>query len=595
MLEPQTRAALTDMLHPPSGFSLSHAVATTFTLDLDTALTIPLSFAARRVTADEDPIGILDAVRRAAAKVDIFAQAGQVSIEVPPSALVAFLEPMVHPVEVTRGIFHPKVWFLEYERGEERAYRFVCASRNLTADRSWDVVISLDGAPASSRERTAARKVNAPLARLLRALPGLTVSPLPQQRRARIDALASSIRDVVWDPPSDMRDLQFHVWGVGKRPQPEFWGIRGLFISPFLTDAGLIELKKGAYHEAYLVSCGTSIDGLAPTAFDGKLQQAYVLDDAADFAEEDNAEQAQRSTLSGLHAKTYVFDRQDGAHVFLGSLNATGPALHENVEVMVETVGNVNRFGVATTLEGLKEFLQEFEYTGGVEETDSERADRDLSAALRRIAATRLHARVVGGESYELHFWREGDIRLPPEVELTWHPITRTGLIIRGLPGGADDPSIIGDLGLTDITPFVIVTARDARGDRFAQRTVVLAELHDDPADRRDAVIAAHLTDRAAFMRFLMLLLELGGFTFPSADGGGAWRQFSATGASGAGLFEALMRAVGPDRTGLEDVQRVIEYMGRQPDGTSVLPEGFQALWASVWAAQQSVTREHHD
>lgn len=595
MLEPQTRAALTDMLHPPSGFSLSHAVATTFTLDLDTALTIPLSFAAHHVTADEDPVGILDAVRRAAAKVDIFAQAGQVSIEVPPSSLVAYLEPMVHPVEVKRGIFHPKVWFLEYERGEERAYRFVCASRNLTADRSWDVVISLDGAPASARERTAARKVNAPLARLLRALPGLAVSPLPRQRRARIEALASSIRDVVWNPPSDMHDLQFHVWGVGKRPEPEFWGIRGLFISPFLTDAGLIELKKGAYHEAFLVSRGASVDGLAPTTLDGKLRQAYVLDDAAGFAEEDDGEQAQRSAFSGLHAKTYVFDRQDGAHVFLGSLNATGPALHENVEVMVETVGTASRFGVAKTLDGLKEFLQEFEYTGGVEETDGEKADRDLSAALRRIAAMRLHARVVGGEPYELHFWREGDVRLPSEVELTWHPITRTGLVVRGLPGGADDPSVIGDLGLTDITPFVIVTARDARGDRCAQRTVVLAELHDDPADRRDAVIAAHLTDRAAFMRFLMLLLEMGGFAFPGADGGGAWAQLSATSASGAGLFEALMRAVGPGRTGLEDVQRVIEYMGRQPDGTSVLPEGFEALWASVWTAQQSVKRKQHD
>jgi hypothetical protein len=595
MLEPQTRAALTDILHPPPGFALSHAVATTFTLDLDTALTIPLSFAAHRVTADEDPIGILDAVRRAAAKVDIFAQAGQVSIDVPPSALVAFLEPMVHPVKVKRGIFHPKIWFLEYERGEERAYRFVCASRNLTDDRSWDVVISLDGAPAASRERTAARKVNAPLARLIRALPGLAVSPLPRQRRDRIEALASSIRDVAWNPPPDMRDLQFHVWGIGERPQPEFWGIRGLFISPFLTDAGLIELKKGAYHEAYLVSRATSIDGLAPTTLDGKLRQAYVLDEAADFAEDDNAEHAQRSAFSGLHAKTYVFDRQDGAHVFLGSLNATGPALQENVEVMVETVGKVNRFGVAKTLDGLKEFLQEFEYTGGAEEADSEKADRDLSAALRRIAAMRLHARVVGGGPYELRFWREGNVGLPPEVELTWHPITRTGLVIRGLPGGADDPSIIEDLGLIDITPFVILTARDARGDRFAQRTVVLAELHDDPADRRDAVIAAHLTDRAAFMRFLMLLLEVGGFTFLSGDGGGAWRQLSATGASGAGLFEALMRAVGPDRTGLEDVQRVIEYMGRQPDGTPVLPEGFEALWASVWAAQQSVKGEHHD
>lgn len=595
MLEPQTRAALTDMLHPPAGFALSHAVATTFTLDLDTALTVPLSFAAHRVTASDDPIGILDAVRRAADKVDIFAQAGQVGIEIPPSALVAFLEPMVHPVEVGRGIFHPKVWFLEYERGDERAYRFVCASRNLTADRSWDVVISLDGAPALPSERALARETNEPLVRLLRLLPELSVRPLPRRRRARIEALASRIRDVVWTPPEGMRDLRFHVWGVGERPQPEFWGIRGLLISPFLTDAGLIELKKGAYGDAYLVSRGTSIDSLAPATFDKKLRRAYVLDDAADIAAEDDEQKARRSLLTGLHAKTYVFDRQDGAHVFLGSLNATGAALHENVEVMVEAVGKVKPFGVVKTLEGLKEFLQEFEYTGGVDESENEKADRDLSAVLRRIAGIRLHARVAHVESYEMHVWREDDVTLPSDIELSWRPITRTGLAIQGLPGEQRDPSVVGDLGLTDITPFIILTARDARGERFAQRTVVLAELHDDPADRRDAVIAAHLTDRAAFIRFLMLLLELGGFTIPSNSGGGSWQSISAADGHAAGLFEALMRAVGPDRTGLEEVQRVIDYMGRQPDGTSVLPEGFDALWGSIWAAQQSVKKSEQD
>ncbi|WP_143465998.1 phospholipase D family protein [Leifsonia sp. NCR5] len=593
MLEPQARAALTDMLRPPTGFALSHAVATTFTLDLDTALTVPLSFAAHRVTADDDPIGILDAVRRVADKVDVFAQAGQVGIEIPPSALVSFLEPMVHLVEVARGIFHPKVWFLEYERGTERAYRFVCASRNLTADRSWDVVISLDGAKALPPERAAARTINEPLARLLRALPDLAVRPLPPARRSRIERLASSIRDVVWTAPAGMHDVQFHVWGVGDRPHPEFWGVRGLFMSPFLTDAGLIELKRGAYGDAYLVSRPTSIDSLSPTTFDRKLRQAYVLDDAADFASEDDLRKNRRSPLTGLHAKTYVFDRQDGAHVFMGSLNATGPALHENVEVMVEAVGKVNTFGVEKTLEGLTEFLQEYEYTGGVAETEDDRADRDLSAVLRRVAGIRLHARVVQGVSYELHVWREGEVAVPPDVELSWHPITRTGLVIPGLPNEQGAPSIVGNLSLTDITPFIIVTARDARGERFAQQTVVLAELHDDPADRRDAVIAAHLTDRAAFVRFLMLLLELGGLALPGRGAGGSWQPIAAEGAHTAGLFEALVRAVGPDRTGLDDVQRLIEYLGRQPDGTSVLPEGFEALWASIWAAQQTLARKN--
>ena len=78
MLEPDGRAALTEQLRPPSGFHLRHAVATTFTLDLTTALSIPLAFAAHRVRESQDPIAILDAVRRAADKIDVFVQAGQI-------------------------------------------------------------------------------------------------------------------------------------------------------------------------------------------------------------------------------------------------------------------------------------------------------------------------------------------------------------------------------------------------------------------------------------------------------------------------------------------------------------------------------------
>ena len=77
MFEPDGRAALTEQLRPPSGFQLSYAVATTFTLDLTTALSVPLAFAAHRVRESRDPIAILDAVRRAADRIDVFAQAGQ--------------------------------------------------------------------------------------------------------------------------------------------------------------------------------------------------------------------------------------------------------------------------------------------------------------------------------------------------------------------------------------------------------------------------------------------------------------------------------------------------------------------------------------
>lgn len=97
-----------------------------------------------------------------------------------------------------------------------------------------------------------------------------------------------------------------------------------------------------------------------------------MLDEAAAFAATDEASNSFRTRLTGLHAKTCILDRQDGAHIFLGSLNATGPALHENLDVMVEVVGTASKFVVDRTLEGLKEFLEEFVFTGGVVERPGE-------------------------------------------------------------------------------------------------------------------------------------------------------------------------------------------------------------------------------
>ena len=177
MLEPDGRAALTEQLRPPSGFTLIHAVGTTFTLDLTSALAVPLSFAGHHVRETDDPIAILDAVRRAADRVDVFAQAGQIAAPRTASDLVAFLEPMTHPVVAARrgSLFHPKVWVLEFGRGEEREYRMLCSSRNLTSDRSWDVMVRLD-----SRPTTDPSEVSGPLSDLLDALPGRAVVPLPE-------------------------------------------------------------------------------------------------------------------------------------------------------------------------------------------------------------------------------------------------------------------------------------------------------------------------------------------------------------------------------------------------------------------------------
>ena len=64
MLAPDNRALLLDALRPPPGCSLDRAVATTFALDLETALMVPLALAGFQLVDDPDPVEIMEALRR---------------------------------------------------------------------------------------------------------------------------------------------------------------------------------------------------------------------------------------------------------------------------------------------------------------------------------------------------------------------------------------------------------------------------------------------------------------------------------------------------------------------------------------------------
>lgn len=583
MLEPQTRAALTEQLAPPPGFELGHAVGTTFTLDLETALTVPLSFASHRLTAADGDLGILDAIRRAADRVDVFAQAGEISMR-GRTDLVAFLEQIVHPVTVPRGLFHPKVWFLEYVRGDERAFRFLCASRNLTDDRSWDVIVRLDGVAAAAGRVREARTRNAPLVDLLRRLPDLTVNPLPAERRARLAALADAFAAVDWELPRDVDDLSFHVLGVPGGALPELRGKNALVISPFVEDEGLSWLRADVRGETHLVSRAEALDRLRPSSLDARLR-TFVLDDAATLPDDDTG----ASRLSGLHAKVVIVDRQAGARILIGSANATKAAQRSNVEVMVGLVGGYKTIGVRPALASLDALLEPYPTEGGKEPSAEEDAERRLEDVLRRLADTRLIARVLPGDAYSLAVSAEERSPAPaPGVELSWHLLTRSTLGAPGLPPHDGDPHVIDGLALTDITPFLVLVARDGE---FERRTIVLARLLDDVDTRRDAIIARQLTDRATFIRLLTLLLELSGQRLPGGSDATAFFGGDGFGtADGSGLFESLVRAVGARHPGLADVRRIVEALQSSGDGGDVMPEGFTELWSAVWAAHERLT-----
>jgi hypothetical protein len=570
LLPPDGRTLLSDVLRPPPGFWLDRAVATTFTLELDSLLTAPLAFAAHALRDRDDQISVMDGVRRCADRIDVFCQAGHISAPPTSSGLLLLLEQAVHPVRHPRPgrLFHPKMWLVRYACEDDWLLRLVVLSRNLTNDRSWDVCLSLDGVIGT---RPDAR--NRPLVSLLRHAIDRAVQPVPKQRRAAIDELLEDLRRAVWAPPEGFfRDeLHFHALGVPGVPglrASDFAGTRHLVMSPFIGADGLDLCAPG--NDCAIIGRQEELDRLPEATLDGCT--VLVLNELAALDLDDEAGPAR---LTGLHAKTYIVEYGRRARVIVGSANATRAAFTGNVELLVELVGSRERLGIdALTGEGadLRAILEEYERRDVADPDDD--TGRELEDYLRDVATVPFHATVrTNDEPHELHVRVAGEVSPPPGGRLTVTPLTRPDLAA-DLPGDAR----FGGLATTEITRFLVLTAEAADGT--TRRAVVIASLTGDPDDRLDRVLAEQIDTPEKFLQFLMLLLGLGASAdligLAAVGGTGAWRR------SGTGVLELLLGALADRPAQLDELAGLVGQLAATERGKTVLPEGFLELWQHV-------------
>lgn len=602
MLEPDTRVVLLDQLRPPVGYRLEAAVGTTFTLQLSAALVPPLAFASHELRTRPDPIAALEAVRSCADRVDIFCQAGQIVIPNQASHLMAFLEPMVHPVRRPRAnyLFHPKVWFLRYSSSEgPDAFRLICSSRNLVDSQAWDAVVSLDGVLG---ERPPGKR--SAVASLLRQLPEWSLSALPRERRDRVLDLADRAERVVWTPPESVGEVRMHVYGVPRvKAVADFSGYRHLVVAPFCNEAGLDHVTGGNTQDVVVISRGEDLDKVDPS-FLGKLRRpsdeaVLVLDPLAGLeppeeATAGNADSIQPaappSELSGLHAKITIAERNNRAcHVFIGSANATSAAYGGNVEFLVELIGRSKDLGVDSVLArgndgkaALRDMLQPYR------RRDTEIPEDGLAKLenlLRTVASItcRIHVETAK-DGYRLRLLGDAPLEIPADHTLVLGLLTRPGVAHAATIGSSLDILFEG-VALPDVTPFVTMRLTD--GDGVTVGTIIHAPLDHDPEGRLDEVLARQVDTREKFLRFLALLLGLGD---PAAlwaageDGGGSGAWGSGFGGS-TGLLELVLGALADRPKSLVDLDGLVRRLRASESGRRILPDGFEEFWMAVTAA----------
>lgn len=595
MLAPDSRALLLDALRPPAGYSVDRAVATTFTLDLETALTVPLAFAGFRLEEQPDPIEVMQSLRGMSERLDIFCQAGAIGAGRWPSDLLALLEDVVHPVRRPRRghIFHPKTWVLRFhDEAQEPAYRLLVLSRNLTADRSWDTILWLDGRRAGRINHR-----NAPLVRFVRALRGLAVTPLSHGRQAVLTELAEELRRVEWELPDGVREARFHPIGLPyarRFPVEEhFSGYRKLVISPFVREGAIRRIfQRRAGQKAVLISRGGELHALPKDALD--RVEVFELDPTASLAGDDDDGETNQSFFTQLHAKVFVVERDKRAHLFVGSANATDAGLSQNVEFLCELVGRARTLGVDALVGDdapLRALLTPYDPCAEPPVNGNGPDSRALDDLLLDVATgVRFHTAVrEETEGWVARITSDGTPRrIPDWASVTIAPHNRPD---ETFPLSQQEPvdACLPPRELADITAFLRLTARrKVNGKTLERSTVVCSRLEGSPDDRFRQILARQIDTPEKFLRLLALLIGFasGVGTDVSVTGSGS---ASWSGGAGEGVLELLARALAESPESIDHLDEIVEQLRQSAHGRAVLPQGWDGVWLPVLEARRAM------
>lgn len=595
MLNPNDRTLYTAALTPPQGMVFDEAIATTFSLDPTTLLTVPvhLAMADCRGCVDQmqDEITLLEAIKRVASRITVFAQIGRIHPPIIPTVLYGMLEHLIIEVQAPRGgSFHPKLWLLRFvdrDGHQQPLLRLIILSRNLTPDRSWDISLHLEGRPggryfADNRE----------LGDLVKTLPDMSVktpsdTALIGDRAAR---LSDELRRTNWELPIGVESINFHIFGLkrGKAWQPPK-SDKALLISPFCTDEAIKHLLAGSKSPSALISNPDTLSGLKSGTL--KLfKDCYCLHEAAETEDGEDESESLQHDERGLHAKVYVYHRGWAAYLLVGSANATNAAFlaGKNVEILVELVGKRSKTIDIDKLlgnDGLGEYITPFtEQDQPPVDTQRQEAEEALENAKDILVKSALIVKCTpsdGKDFWELIIRSKPGITFPGLSNITAWPITvkpdSARGILKGLQKGEASLGSYAAASITGLIAFELTSSQVGLQLRFVLNLPLTGRI----PDRDAAIFRTVINNREGFLRYLMLLL--GGDDAPPGGGPNKTNHKKWFGGNGLRIDSPLLEQLTqtfcrhPER--LSEISELINKLTKDESEHQILPDGFVEFW----------------
>jgi hypothetical protein len=590
-LDPRSdRIAFTDAVRPPPGYVLDVGVGTTFSLDFEAFTAIVLAFVGADLgDAKPDAASVLTAVARLKDRLQVFVNAGGYDAPKLPNRLFALYDRITRDVDFEGSAFHPKVWVLKFApqakpelRKARPIYRVLCASRNVTDSRCWELVARFDGTAGKGSEL------------------GRDVAQFCKRLARRSSAQSATWRLLSELPKVDFehgreteQGLRFHWQWPGDTKLGKVLpasASRALLVSPFVRGDFLGQLVDRV-NDLTLVSTQAELDALSD-AMHERLRNVttYVV----------TGEGTDDVPGLDLHAKLLAWEGGNTRETLLGSANATGAAWgmgRTNCEAMVALrpglrIDELLRAFVEPKDGELAPWIEE--YRRQTPEVDAqEEAKRRLEGIQRGIAGVRLE----GSHDAATEVLRLTGVGSAPaalatsshDVEIEISPLLRSGNADGWAPlAGAFGKGLhFEQIGRADLCAFAVVRLRDVATSR-THRFGIQFRLNLPRADveaRDDALHAKLLENVNPRTLLLNVLRGLPAGTGLVHDGAGGLSRGAAVN-TGALLSEATLERVlevcTADRSRIDEVDAVLRAYRSAEDMQS-----FVEFWSAFKTALQ--------
>jgi hypothetical protein len=566
-------------------YRVDFAVGTTYSLDLDTFISLPFSLGFLEEPDEvmkKSVAYIFSALRLCSDRLAVFCNFSD--IKVPPQTrkvYYALMEGSVFSINASRRKnqivnFHPKVWVVkESSLTGDAKVKVIVMSRNLTKDGSLDCVCVLDGHVGDKPASKAAQAKHEPLCAFLEYLG----SKADSRKRTKIGHLIEDIRCIraFETEGSAYDDYDLLPMGI-----PDYSGVETLqelttesrdavIVSPFLDDKTLESFST--VRNRFLLTREDSITEKAVELFGQEniwTMNPQMIDNDLDESVD-------------LHAKMYFSTpRENSEHyLYLGSTNATQGGFDRNVEFLLRLRFRPNRtsfydFRSYFTDDAEKRFSQMVGLPAGASDAQLE---YQQSLALRRVVASIKDATVMLDEQKEGRY--SVALRLASCGDAaTIYPLMRPDLKSELTSGQV----CFEGLSLIELTEFYVVECEGLS-------RVVKIPTRGIPSERDDEICRQVIGSRSQFMDCISFLLSESKASYvidramssslPTGSGEGEGED-----AAFAAVYESMLRQAYEDPDTFDDIRTFVDSLP-----ADVVPEEFDSLYRMMCKAVKSVRR----